>query len=745
MIKKKVSVLVYLHNNFNTIDACLNSIFDKSGDIEKEVIVIDDGSTDGSRELLKRFHNISAVRHEFLGIVKSVNLQLDNIGDNDLVRISGDVIIKSDNWLERLQSTAYKSEETGIVGARLLFADDTIETDGRIFISGLGYAENHVNLNAFNPNSNSSKTVETDSVSSSLCYYKNETIKKNGLFDENYFPLYTEDDDYCITSRKNGYSVVTDTSVQAYHFISAKSPSAEVLPESGQNFESVLLGGKRLIQNEHFKYWKNKWGWDPAYPDLHLIRELYGGTKICWSIGERLKFGVTEEYPSVDVCVVTMNNLKLLKRMMDSLAETDYPSEKIKVYVTDNGSRDGTIEYLKGLSTGFPFEVYNDFLPVNSGVSYGLNLAVVKGSGDLVARLDDDIVLPSEWLKELVKVIQKRPYCGMAGPKILNDNEGRTIQCSDFRIYPNYNAHENEIDNGQADYISRTTHIKGCCNLYRRDVFNNCGLFDIRYSPSQFDDPDHQIKLLQRGYEIIYNGRVGVVHKLNSGVNASSAGISNMQANQQKLYGKWGGDVFVILDKALEESLEGRYIDLEKPMRPGGKHTFEKGNFSYNAEFLKASEGVINFNAVNKNDLETYIVSLLNWVLPLFKSANMAAPLRHLHSILNLKPYFIQTYLLLYIAYYRLGEIEKAGHFKELLRMLSEKEISKLGDQLDSENNEELRETFSQFTRLLAKHPLEKIIEHLVLENSVEKAEFVFQLLSVKGTEARRPAEVLIG
>ncbi len=144
MIKKKVSVLVYLHNNFNTIDACLNSIFDKSGDIEKEVIVIDDGSTDGSRELLKRFHNISAVRHEFLGIVKSVNLQLDNIGDNDLVRITGDVIIKSDNWLERLQSTAYKSEETGIVGARLLFADDTIETDGRIFISGLGYVENHV-------------------------------------------------------------------------------------------------------------------------------------------------------------------------------------------------------------------------------------------------------------------------------------------------------------------------------------------------------------------------------------------------------------------------------------------------------------------------------------------------------------------------------------------------------------------------------------------------------------------------
>ena len=74
--------------------------------------------------------------------------------------------------------------------------------------------------------------------------------------------------------------------------------------------------------------------------------------------------------------------------------------------------------------------------------------------------------------------------------------------------------------------------------------------------------------------------------------------------------------------------------------------------------------------------------------------------------------------------------------------MLSEKEISKLCDQLDSENNAELRETHSQFTRLLAKHPLEKIIEHLIMENSIEKAEFVFRLLSVKHIDARQPAEI---
>ena len=50
MIRKSITVLVYLHNNSETIEACLNSIINSSVEFNPEIIVIDDGSTDDSSE-----------------------------------------------------------------------------------------------------------------------------------------------------------------------------------------------------------------------------------------------------------------------------------------------------------------------------------------------------------------------------------------------------------------------------------------------------------------------------------------------------------------------------------------------------------------------------------------------------------------------------------------------------------------------------------------------------------------------
>src|SRR5262249_21151127 len=107
---------------------------------------------------------------------------------------------------------------------------------------------------------------------------------------------------------------------------------------------------------------------------------------------------------------------------------------------------------------------------------------------------------------------------------------------------------------------ARAIHVRGCCNLYRRDVFARCGLFDLRYSPSQFDDPDHHLAVAAAGFEILYDGRVGVVHKLNNRLDRSYAALSNQQGNAAKMYGKWGPDVFEVLERSLDLSREGRYL-----------------------------------------------------------------------------------------------------------------------------------------------------------------------------------------
>jgi GT2 family glycosyltransferase len=729
MLKKDVTVLVYLHNNSDTIDACLNSVITMQNQFIKEIIVIDDGSFDGSSELLTRFAQIKIVKHEFLGITKSINEQLKNIGDNDFVRIDGNVVIQTPNWFELLQNTAYLDEENGIVGVRLLFADSKIESDGRIFINGLGYEEKFVNVNKFKMNDGCKPQItEVDSVSSAFSYYKNAVLKKVGFLDENYFPLYTEDDDYCISARKCNFFVVANSFIQAYHFIPVKTPTD--LPMAGDNekFISPFRNNNKLISEEHFKYWNEKWLWDLKYPDLNLIRYLYGSTKICWNIGERLKFSSAEEFPTVDCCLVTWNNLPLLKRMMESLAVTEYPKEKITIYVTDNGSNDGTIEYLKQLSTEFIFKVYSEFLPVNSGVAYGLNIAVIKGKGELIARLDDDIILPPEWLKNLVKVILKRPYCGMTGPKVLNDNANHSIQCADFVLFPSYSTHENEQDKGQADYFSKSSHLRGCCNLYRRDVFKNCGLFDIRFSPSQFDDPDHQVALQANGYEIIYNGHVNIIHKLNSGVNNSYAGLSNTQGNQLKFYGKWGYNIYEILDKSIELSYEGRLIDINKKisytLAAKGDH-----NYTLNEEFCQVAEGIVNYKMEKKNEFNYFIESLLNNAINQVKLNSLINASSILNLTLNLDPARISTILLLYLVYYRIGDIEKANHYKDLIGILNRKNIDKFNLQNSFDKDKYFNEVISHLNMDAEHSTLEQIIERLIIINQFNLALFISMFL----------------
>lgn len=53
-----------------------------------------------------------------------------------------------------------------------------------------------------------------------------------------------------------------------------------------------------------------------------------------------------EEWPSLDLCMVTYNSLKWLPIFLKSLEKQDYPLKKLNLYFTDNGSTDGTVNFI---------------------------------------------------------------------------------------------------------------------------------------------------------------------------------------------------------------------------------------------------------------------------------------------------------------------------------------------------------------------------------------------------------------
>jgi GT2 family glycosyltransferase/glycosyltransferase involved in cell wall biosynthesis/tetratricopeptide (TPR) repeat protein len=695
MSHRPVSIVIPNYNGAATVRACVESIFDTIRHPQWELIVVDDGSTDRSLELLEQIKGIKLIRQKHQGAARALNTGFAAAGRNDVVRVHSDVAIETADWLNCFLETLEAQPKAGVVGAKLVFPDNRIYALGRNLVSGFGWHERHCDRMAFAPDSaKPGAAQEVDAVPGALAFYRREVIEAAGGMDENYAPGWTDDDDFCIAARVNGYKVIVQPAVRAVHFARAWAPTSGVyFSDQLERVRRLTWEVKQNVRKIHAAYWEKKWGWHPAHPDLNEIRRLYGHTELCWRIGEAMRFQPRQWPPTVDAAIVTWNNLPVLRRCLESLARTDYPRDRFEVFVVDNASKDGTAECLRQLATSFPFRLHVIASPVNTGCPIGLNWGVIQGQGEIVARLDDDIVVPPNWLRDLVENFRRRPYAGCVGPKFINDNARAAIQCTEFRHFPNVHGHEDEADAGQADYVARTGHIRGCCNLYRRDVFQRCDLFDLRYTPSQFDDPDHQLAVTGAGYEIIYDGRVSVVHKLTNGMIRSHAAIANGVGNMQKMYGKWGPNIFEVVEKSLDLSREGRFLPDDGDtsaylaLGPNPNEFPRKATASLKAtdrEFCAAANRWLSLRDADPQYVEL-IADHLNLAASMRRDGYPRSALDVLHTALNLGPERIDVLESLAATYSELGDTDMPARLERLIQRLTGKKEPGASDNARSE------------------------------------------------------------
>ncbi|MFA6286436.1 MAG: glycosyltransferase [Opitutaceae bacterium] len=559
-----VTIVIPVHNDAATLLACVRAVFKHTDHPDWKLLVVDDGSTDGGPAALRAaFPDVAILAQKRAGVARALNAGFNHplATGRDVVRLHADVVVETPGWLGLLAETATSRPGIGAVGPRLVYPDGRIQSEGRHFVSGLGLHPRHCNLRAYLADGPAGPVAEVDAVAGALAYYRRDALAAVGGLDERYGPVWMEDDDFCIAARHRGFKVLVHPGVRAVHYTRCAGPvfQAKVIG-SDKALSQVTRNLKETAGLVQAARWQAKWGWDPHYPDTNEIRRLHGATEVTWKIGEALRYTPKEACPPVDCCLVTWNSLKLLKRTLETLALTEYPADRLRVYVADNGSTDATPAYLAGLQADYPFRLHIITLPLNTGVAAGINAAILAGSAELVARLDDDISLQPDWLKVFVEDLRNRPFAGCVATKTINDNTARTLQWACPHSYPNGYNYRDETNRGQADYLARVAAIHGCCILYRRDTIKRCGVFDIRYSPTQYDDIDHNFALVQAGYEVLYDGRTHVVHKISTGLDRSFAGMASAAANGAKMYGKWGHDIFERLDSAIVLSREGRYL-----------------------------------------------------------------------------------------------------------------------------------------------------------------------------------------
>lgn len=92
--------------------------------------------------------------------------------------------------------------------------------------------------------------------------------------------------------------------------------------------------------------------------------------------------------PLVTVYITTYNRLELLKRAIESVTAQSY--QRLEIIVADDGSRDGTLDFLADMSEQGILSFYHNSDNKPKGACYGRNIAIRRARGEFVTGLDDD-------------------------------------------------------------------------------------------------------------------------------------------------------------------------------------------------------------------------------------------------------------------------------------------------------------------------------------------------------------------
>ncbi|RKZ21345.1 hypothetical protein DRQ16_03730 [bacterium] len=283
----KLSILIPNWNGKRHLEKCLLSIFSHPPSLDYEVIVYDNGSTDGSCEMVKKkFRKVKLIEGEKnKGFAFAVNRMIERAKGEYLGIVNSDIFYNRDPFTPII-SFMEEKKEVGVVGPKLLKPEGGIHTTmGRhfpniysAFVEITGIAPRLASFFPFyrlssfiEPPLSHLKEKYTGHVEASFMVVRRKVFEEFGGFDENFFAYY-EDLDFQLRIRKK-WKVYYMAGVEVYHV-------------GGGSFPSRTKEASRLyIRSFLYYFYKNRPYWE--YRVLPFIYLLKGKKEVKECLRER--------------------------------------------------------------------------------------------------------------------------------------------------------------------------------------------------------------------------------------------------------------------------------------------------------------------------------------------------------------------------------------------------------------------------------------------------------------------------
>lgn len=219
----KVSILIINWNTKELLKRALVSVRETVNDINWEGIVVDNGSIDGSTELIEaEFKDFKLVKnYKNLGFAKAVNLGIQKAKGDFILLLNSDAALQP-NTLKQLLSVIENDSKIGVVGAELVYADQTpqnsVDHIPNLATEVLNKSVLKWLFPKWYPGKRSGFTEPTvvPSLIGAGMLLRKKTLDEVGLFDERYF-FFLEETDWCYQINKKGWKCVYVPGVKILH------------------------------------------------------------------------------------------------------------------------------------------------------------------------------------------------------------------------------------------------------------------------------------------------------------------------------------------------------------------------------------------------------------------------------------------------------------------------------------------------------------------------------------------------
>jgi GT2 family glycosyltransferase len=240
---RSASIIIPTFNGLPLLQACIASIREYT-DSPYEIIVVDNGSSDGTTEWCRRQKLLlfSMSRNEGFPVAGNKGLRIA-AGDT-LVLLNNDTVV-STGWLSNLTAALYSDFGVGIVGPVTNYASGSQKVQYP-YLDMQEFQRIAKEVNVPDP----AKWKRVERIVGICMVFRRELVDTIGLLDERFSPGHYEDDDFCLRARMHGFSLLVCHDTLIHH-------------EGSASFRREGSEAQMQLVERNYRMFMDKWKIDP--------------------------------------------------------------------------------------------------------------------------------------------------------------------------------------------------------------------------------------------------------------------------------------------------------------------------------------------------------------------------------------------------------------------------------------------------------------------------------------------------